>query len=146
MYLTMKNILLHNVVLKVISGIIGITFWLMASQSYKATLQCTVPVCFYASPADRIIKAPETVSVTLCGKRNDLKALERSSLAIHINAQKLAIGPNRIVVSHATLFLPKSINVLNYTPLNSVITVENAQQEKSKALSHSHKPLTIIPA
>jgi len=64
MQLNLKSILLHNVVLKVVSGIIGTIFWLIASQSYITTLQCRVPVCFYATSKTRTIKSPETLSVT----------------------------------------------------------------------------------
>jgi hypothetical protein len=95
----------------------------MMSSSHYATVQKVIPLCFYGTLDAHTIHAPETITVTLRGKRCALKQLDLDTLALHVNAHQLHGGPNRIPVSSATLFLPADINVVHYSPSNALITV-----------------------
>lgn len=135
--ITIKNLLLNNIVLKVISSIIGITFWFIISQSHTMQLHLQIPVSFYNQRADVAIDAPETIQVTLRGLRANLQLLDLESLAVHIDAHTLLEGPNAMIVNHATLFLPEHINVVHYSPLNSVINVQSKTTENICAVEHT---------
>jgi hypothetical protein len=84
-------------------------------------LWLTVPLCFYG--AEKQIKAPDSVAVQIAGKRNHLSLIDLESLAIHIDTNSLHIGPNPINLKQSDLFLPPTINVLNWYPSNVTITV-----------------------
>jgi hypothetical protein len=77
----------------------------------------TVPVCFDDAPENLLIESPEVVKIQVSGKRADLRNLNLNNLAFHIDAQKLSVGNNRLAITAEKLFLPESINLLNYSPL-----------------------------
>ena len=82
----------------------------------------SVPLCFAASD-EYNITAPEKITVTLKGRRADLYTLDTTTLAAHINAEKLSCGKHGIILKENHLFLPYSIALAQYTPSNIVITV-----------------------
>src|SRR3990172_9535257 len=104
---TKKNVW-RNAPLKVISLILGYTFWYIFGNSHTCTAWITVPLCFYNVPTAQTVRAPETISVKIAGKRADLRALDPEQLAIHINAQELQQGRNLITITNDALFLPNS--------------------------------------
>ena len=128
-----KNLLFNNIVLKVISFIIGATMWFIINQSHTMHLHKEIPLCFYGPQKDFTITAPESIHVTLCGTRNDLQSLDLDSLALHINSAILHEGPNSLSINRATLFLPEQINVLHYSPLNSMIMVKSKITEQNSS-------------
>lgn len=127
MKLSVKRTMHSNAILKVISCILGYAFWTVLSATHTNTVRVDVPVCFYAQEDRHDIKAPETIKVTLSGKRSDLLAVDTKALAIHVNAAQLHNGHNQLVINNETLFLPDTVKLVNYCPSNSVIDV----QEKS---------------
>lgn len=116
--------------LKVISCILGYTFWSVLSASHTNTIQLNVPVCFYGQNAMHDIKAPDTVTITLSGKRSDLSALDPKAVAMHVDATQLHQGTNQMIVDNKTLFLPDTLKLVNYCPSNIVIDV---QEKKTQA-------------
>lgn len=110
-----KNLLLSNCNLKLISLVIGYGLWFLYSQSTTIQLDYTIPVCFYAANQE-ISSAPESVVVTLQAKRSDILQCDLTNLAVHINSTKLKPGNNLIAVNEKTLFLPESIKMVYCKP------------------------------
>ena len=127
MNINIKNALLSNKTLKVVSLIIGTSLWLVFSQSHTTTITLDVPISFYAPPNDHKIDSPEQVKVTLSGRRSDLYALDLRNLALHIDGQSLQQGPNNLEVSPTTLFLPEQIKLVHWFPSNVVVTVHTPE-------------------
>lgn len=123
-----KKILWHNAPLKVISLILGYTFWYIFGHSHVTTAWVTVPLYFYNVPPATTIKAPETLFIKIAGKRSELRALDFEHLAIHIDAQTLQEGPNRLAISDARLFLPDTIKLIHYSPSNPTAEVTTEHQ------------------
>lgn len=115
--------LLANAPLKIVSFIIGYTFWYIFGHTHTITTRVRVPVSFYGAPHAMVINSPESITLELSGKRSTLRALDKHTLALHIDAQKLHHGPNTISISSRNLFLPDNIKLLNYSPSNMVIQV-----------------------
>ncbi len=111
----------HNASLKIISLILGYTFWYIFGHSHTSTAWITVPLCFYNVPAKNSIHGPETVSVKIAGKRSELRSLDIDELAIHINAQQLHEGKNSLNFTAQSLFLPESIKLVHYVPSNPTV-------------------------
>lgn len=123
MKLNLKTTLLANTPLKIISCILGYSFWCILNCSHSNTVWMDVPLCFYGADAQKKINAPEKISVALTAKRTDLHAIDRSSLAVHVDAAALHTGPNGITLDNKSLFLPDSIKLVHYTPANIVVHV-----------------------
>jgi len=118
-----KKHLWSNAPLKVISLILGYTFWYIFGNSHISTAWINVPLCFYNVANTQTVHAPEKISVKIAGKRSDLRALDAEQLAIHINAQNLQNGRNLITITDEALFLPNSIKLVHYTPSNPTVEI-----------------------
>jgi hypothetical protein len=118
-----KKHLWSNAPLKVISLILGYTFWYIFGNSHTSTAWVTVPLCFYNVATTQTVHAPETISLKIAGKRSDLRALDPEQLAIHINAEQLHSGRNLITLTDEALFLPNSIKLVHYTPSNPTVEI-----------------------
>jgi len=108
--------------LVIISLILGYSFWYIASYDQTVMLQLNVPLCF-AGATHYTLHAPEHINVTIKGKRNDMYALDKESLAAHINVNKLLPGKHGILLTEQHLFLPKNITLIHYQPSNLSVTV-----------------------
>ncbi len=118
----------RSIPLKLISLLLGYTFWHIFGNSYTTTAWITIPLCFYNIPAQKSIRGPETLSIKIAGKRTDLRSLDTNELAIHVNAAHLREGKNALTITSDTIFLPKSIKLVHYSPSNP--TVELIQEQK----------------
>ncbi|HLW72762.1 MAG TPA: hypothetical protein VKR54_01820 [Candidatus Babeliales bacterium] len=119
----LKNLFLTNAPLIIISLFLGYSFWYIASYDQTVTLQINVPLCFAGTTDNYSLQAPEKIDVTLKGKRADIYALEKQSLAAHINTSKLLPGIHGIIITEQHLFLPKSVALVQYKPTNLTITI-----------------------
>jgi len=135
----LKNSLLSNATLKVVSLLFGSCFWIALNNQFSRNLELNVPVCFYEQSNEKYISAPSTVTITLNGKRQDLQTIDVNSLAVHINAQELHNGVNHLVVDHTTLFLPHAVKLVHYTPANSVINVQEKNMQLFSLLNQNLK-------
>lgn len=126
-----KEALRSTMFLKVMALIIGFLFWNVISESFTTSRWYTVPVCFY-NKTDQAIQAPETVLVELHGKRSHIRALEASTLALHIDARTLMQGPQHLIVSHDLLMLPPTIAVHDTIPHTLYITATMPTQAEEK--------------
>lgn len=87
------------------------------------TLQVTVPLCFSEFEQSYAIQAPEKIAITVKGKRSDIYALDKKSLAAHINVSKLLPGKHGIMLTEQHFFLPKNIVLTHYKPSNLCIII-----------------------
>lgn len=117
----LKKIRSNNLLIKVLSFIFGYCVWSMFSARNVSTMELEVPLCFFNKPTSLQLQAPETITVQLSGKRSTLRALDRNTLAIHIDASRLHEGANPLVLENETLFLPSTIKLIHYIPANLVI-------------------------
>ncbi len=111
----------HNVPLKVISLILGITFWYICNTYHTTTAWITVPLCFYNTSETFHIKAPENVVVKISGKRTELRNFDTSELAIHVNAAELREGKNSLNITPEIFFLPETIKLVHYSPIHPTV-------------------------
>jgi len=118
----LKKLFLTNASLIIISLILGYSFWYIASYDQTIMLQLNVPLCF-AGATDYTFHAPEKIDITLKGKRAALYALDKQSLAAHININKLLPGKHGILLTEQHLFLPKNITLVHYKPSNLNVTI-----------------------
>lgn len=123
--LPLKNILFNNAPLKTISLFLGYSFWHVASINQIIKISTTVPLYFSSTPDNITVKAPETITITLQGKRSDLYGLEKESLAAHVNISKLLPGKHGIILKEHHLFLPQTIALSDYEPSNLSCTIIN---------------------
>jgi YbbR domain-containing protein len=114
--------------LKIASLLIGYLLWVALSDSHVSARWIEVPISFYDKPSHMLIEAPETVHVELKGRRSALYNLEKSQLAIHINAQELAEGPQSCIINQQTMLLPSFITVNNYKPGNIILNVKKIHE------------------
>jgi len=111
-----------NISLKTISLILGYFVWYLLGKTLHAKIQVQVPLCFYGLSDHQTCQGPDTITVKLFGKREDLYTLCYEELGIHIDAQTLHPGTNHIRPTTDTLFLPEAITLVHYEP--SPIMVE----------------------
>ncbi|MDR3550695.1 MAG: hypothetical protein P4L31_04735 [Candidatus Babeliales bacterium] len=126
MKISLKNHLMSNIVLKTISLLLGYAVWSILTTSHIATRWVDIPLAFYGDTTNNI-EAPEMITVALQAKRTDLRAIDTKTLAAHINATQLHVGPNLISLDNKTLFLPDSIKLVHYSPINLVINLHENQ-------------------
>lgn len=120
---TIKQLIFHNIPLKIVSLVGGYLLWVMISGSHVVNVTHHVPVGLYNTTSEQQIEAPETIVVTLQAPRHALYNLDVEELALHVDASRLQKGENHLHVDRSTLFLPEGINVVHYSPSNAVITV-----------------------
>lgn len=120
---SLRKALTNNCIHKAGALIIGIGFWGVISPLHEDVKTVTVPLCFYSSQpivegtSTLPIGTPETVQVTLKGKRSELRTIDWQNLAAHIDTERID-SSGKISLSNEELFLPKSVKVVNYKPLN----------------------------
>lgn len=102
---------------------LGFGLWSMVSTLHTDTTTITVPLLFYHIPEkNMMVPQHETITVTLKGPRAELQSIDYENLAVHINMQKM-ISDGGITLKPENLFLPNSIKVVRYTPMN--LTTKN---------------------
>lgn len=115
-----KPHLLNTLSLSVLSLVLGYALWQAMSQPYTLNTVLTVPLSFY-NTENLTIEAPETISIRLQGTRKDLyKTIQ--NLAFHYDATHLKPGTHTLKVEPRNLFLPDSILLLNYLPIEITVT------------------------
>ena len=128
MNLSLKKHLMSNIVLKTASFVLGYALWSIVATSHVTTRTVEIPLTFYGNTANNIAKnAPEKITVALQAKRTDLRAIDIENLAAHIDTTQLHTGPNHIVINNKTLFLPDSIKLVHYNPINLVVHLQENQ-------------------
>ncbi|MBA3954021.1 hypothetical protein H0X48_01760 [Candidatus Dependentiae bacterium] len=123
MNISIKAALVSTRFLKVSALIIGYSLWSFVGEAFPATLWLSVPLCFYNQTATIKIDAPEKLWVKLHGKRSYLHRLDNHTLAAHINAQELHVGPQNYTITAKSLLLPSTITVSETIPHTLLFTL-----------------------
>jgi hypothetical protein len=123
MQITLKELVLTNWPIKILSVILGYTFWIALGSHVYTEQWVTIPISFYNISQGVSITAPDTVLVALYGTRINLNTLDTENLAAHIDAQKLQPGTQLLSLHSEQLLLPQSIRMVHYKPSNLLITV-----------------------
>lgn len=123
----LKKLVTSNVPLKVVSCILGYTFWFILGHTQTIQTNLTVPLCFYGIPEHRKIDAPETITIELGGQRTILQSIDADQIAVHIDAQHFVEGSQPVEISQNSLFLPDSIKLIHYSPAQIIVTMLNDQ-------------------
>jgi len=90
------------------------------SAPYKLDATFSVPLSFYNTEA-LALEAPETVTIHLHGTRKDLyKTIP--NLALHYDAALLPSGTHTLKITPENLFLPDSVLLLHYVPIQITVT------------------------
>lgn len=119
----LKNIS-KNITLKAIALFFGYHIWLSISSYQNASHTLTVPICIYNKKKETIISTPETVAITLQGKRKYLRlAMMHNDLCIHIDGNSLHLGDQYIIPTAHHLLLPEEISISLSTPLKVTATL-----------------------
>ncbi len=118
----LKSLLGNNLIYKSIALILGISFWIVWGESVSTQRSVNVPLTFYNIDRSRL-SAPETIRLSLSGKRIDLNNLDSNQLALHIDGENFVPGENLINIQHQQLLLPNSMRMVYYEPSNLVIHV-----------------------
>ncbi|NBO99526.1 MAG: hypothetical protein EBU90_05265 [Proteobacteria bacterium] len=105
---------LNNLSLKIIALVFGYTLWTTMSEHNKVQVTLQAPLSFY-NQSGLEVEGPESVLVTVTGKRDSLYQLTRN-LAVHINADNLNEGPNTIAPLEKDLLLPEAVKLVHCSP------------------------------
>ena len=125
---TLHKSLRKNITLKILSLIFGFIIWCMLSEYQTITLEQTIPVCFYGASNDLIVSANEDIVVTLSGKRTNIYWFDKKALALHVDVHTLHMGHNIVSITPASLFLPETIKLIDYSPSAIAVTVEKKSE------------------
>lgn len=123
-----KKTVWRSTSLKIISLLLGYTFWYIFGHSHTSTAWIMVPLYFYNIPKQTTINGPERVWLQIKGKRADLRLLDIEHLAIHINAEALSKGKHSLTFDEQSIFLPESIKLVHYyNPMVELLSTEHNQ-------------------
>jgi len=133
MKITIKKIFLNNAQIKIISLLLGYSFWYVLSQTHIANIWLDVPISFYKLPKNIQVDAPEKIKIQLSGKRADLYTIERENLAFHVTMDDANTGCRTIKLSQEQLLLPNSIKLVRCKPTNIQIAIKEKETEQENA-------------
>lgn len=112
----LKNCIMNNLTIKVVSIIVGYCLWSFLSDSYIVNQWKTIPICFYnISDNNHIQLSQDSMKIKLSGKRSDLALC--NNLAFHIDAHSLSKGQQFLTPNETSLFLPNNVKLLYSHPL-----------------------------
>lgn len=110
-----KQIISSNLFLKITAFIIGYALWTALSNTQTVCITRQASLAFYNVPDTWRITSADALDVTLLARRAQLRMLSPEKLTVHIDAATLKEGENYIDVNGSSLFLPKQIQIVDYT-------------------------------
>lgn len=113
---------LNNLSLKILAVVFGYTLWKSMSDIHKVQISMRAPISFY-NEQGVTLDAPESVGVTLFAHRDTIYQLTRE-IAVHIDAQTLTTGTNKVALNEKILLLPDSVKLVDCEPDSVTISVE----------------------
>lgn len=123
MRLLINNVRLTNFTINSMAIIFGILWWSVLSNLHRAQRTITIPLCFY-NTNQLHVTAPETIAITISGKRSHLRSLNASNVAIHMDAQSLPEQTSILNIRQEHLLLPQNVNLVSYSPSNPLVTLQ----------------------
>ena len=118
-----KQITLHHNFIKLASCVIGYSLWVFLAQHQNITVTQTIPLCFFHTNETYLISAPESVTISVSGKRKDIYRYNPEENAFHINASRFTEGKHHIQLTNENLFLPDSIKLVQLIPSSITLNV-----------------------
>ena len=121
------NLLLSRPFIKINACVIGYGVWIIFSQHHIITSTMQVPLCFYKTTDNYKIIAPDTIKLTISAPRKILQKFDAYNSAIHLDASKLDLGNNHVMLIKENLFLPDEINLINLMPSHLQIQLQKTE-------------------
>ncbi len=118
---------MRPIIAKIMALCFGTLMWYILSQQTIDTMNVEVPVCFYGGDGTNVIEAPETVTITISGRRGDLAQLDCKELAAHIDVGTLVARQTKITIQPHHLFLPATVKVVGRATIVASVTPRLAQ-------------------
>ncbi|MBI2352644.1 hypothetical protein HYV11_00180 [Candidatus Dependentiae bacterium] len=126
----LKAILLKTNVIRITSCIIGYSLWSFLASYQTIIIEKEIPLCFYQIDKATSVTAPETIKVSLSGKRKDIYLLQPDHIAIHINATDYQEGKHLLHLQREHFFLPDQIHLYRINqPSISIEIIKNKKLE-----------------
>ena len=126
----LKKIFLSNAQIKIISLILGYSFWYLFSQMHVSQIWLDTPICFYNIPENLQIEATDTIKIQLSAKRADLYTIDREALAFHIDMQEAKTGNIIMKLKEEQLLLPDTIKLVRHYPANIALAIKNYEKNE----------------
>ncbi len=123
---------------------LGCLFWYVWGGMHCITRTFTIPVCFYNAPADTTITCPETVTVHLRARRSLVASIDRTELALHIDAKNMHTGPNKIEPNETRLLLPDGIKLVHCNPCNVVAHLAPSFSTQETQIVHQKEADSLL--
>ncbi len=122
MKLNTLAIINHSTTHKCIALAIGILIWQMVSAFHYTSITLSIPLCLFNTQTQTKYCVPKQVQVTLYGPKAELRTVDFSNLAVHLNAEEHANSHTKIRITSRNLLLPSSIRVLRFSPTNLMVS------------------------
>lgn len=122
-------IMQHRHTTKFFAILIGYSLWFTVAQHQATTKTIQTQIYLYDAPDTISITDLPTITVTLQASGHTMYYLHPDQVAVHVDASKLKIGANEIVLDKENLFLPDSIKLIDLIP--SHITIHANLIEKT---------------
>jgi len=121
------NLLLSRHFIKINACLLGYGLWALLSQHQIITTTIKTPLCFYKTPKNAIINAPDTVDLIVSAPKKILQKFDVYQSAIHLDASNFQSGENHILLQKENLFLPDEINLINLIPSSIQIQLQKTE-------------------
>lgn len=120
MKISLQKTLLNKHSLRMSSVLIGFLLWSVLSNSHYDSRTVTVPLCLYGEQKEGVnAELPETITVTLQGKKSSLRAIDYTTLAAHVDYKEITTHKHLKITSRH-LLLPSLVSITSYCPLNLI--------------------------
>ncbi|MBT4855718.1 hypothetical protein HOM50_02010 [bacterium] len=116
MKVTIRNLLLSHPLIKLFAVFCGYCFWLLLATNQITTRTFKIPLFFYNTQKKERIVAPETIEVTVKGKRDSLQSIEQYAPSIHLDAAQTDYTEKDVTLAEGDILLPNNVNLVNYAP------------------------------
>jgi len=94
------------------------------------TMHVQTPVCFYNTPENYTLQAPEYIDLWIQSSRKTLHSIDARNTTAHIDLHDFAEGAYTIHLHKKNLFLPPSVNLVHLKPSEFTITLTPTPVEK----------------
>ncbi|MBT8373583.1 MAG: diadenylate cyclase, partial [Deltaproteobacteria bacterium] len=100
--------------------------WLILASQQEVKIDMIAQVKHVNIPAELILgpHSAKSVSLTLSGSRNSIKALKAQGVGVYVDLERLSSGAHQIMLSAKNIDLPLGISVNNVRPKSIRINLE----------------------
>lgn len=127
--MNLANTMLNARILPINACIGGYIIWLMISMQQPTTIHIQSPVCFYQTPENTTVKAPEFIDLWIQSSRKTLHSIDAKNTTAHINLHNFESGDHTIHINKQNLFLPNNVKLIQLKPSEFTITLTPTDEE-----------------